>query len=108
MSTSPARVRGADRSPAGTVAAAEWEQIERAAPALAVTMRRYLAQAATFLAPRSVAAADGALRQLARWLLASTSIESVAGISRDDIEGFKVWLSGQYGTNGTLSANTFG
>ena len=59
------------RQPA-LLAAAEWEQIERAAPALAVTMRRYLAQAATFLAPRSVAAADGALRQLARWLLAST------------------------------------
>ena len=66
------------------------------------------AQAATFLAPRSVAAADGALRQLARWLLASTSIESVAGIRRDDIEDFKVWLSDQDGTNGTLSANTFG
>ena len=66
MSASPARIRGADRAPAGTVAAAEWEQIGRAAPALAVTMRRYLAQAATFLAPRSVAATDGALRQLAR------------------------------------------
>ena len=38
-------------------------------------MRRYLAQIATFLAPRSVVAADAALRQLARWLLASTSIE---------------------------------
>ena len=108
MSASPARVCGIDRAPAGTVAAAEWEQIGRAAPALAVTMRRYLAQAATFLAPRSVAAADGALRQLARWLLASTSIESVAGIRRDDIEDFKVWLSDQDGTNGTLSANTFG
>ena len=35
-------------------------------------MRGYLAQAATFLAPRSVDAANGALRQLARWLLAST------------------------------------
>ena len=108
MSARPARIRGADRAPAGTVAAAEWEQIGRAAPALAVTMRRYLAQAATFLAPRSVAATDGALRQLARWLLASTAIKSVAGISRDDIEDFKVWLSGQDGTNGTLSANTFG
>jgi integrase len=108
MSASPARVRGADRAPAGTLAVAEWEQIERAAPALAVTMRRYLGQAATFLAPRSVAAADGALRQLARWLLASTGIESAAGIRRDDIEDFKVWLSEQDGTNGTLSANTFG
>ena len=101
-------VRGADRPPAGTVAAAEWEQIEQAAPALAGTMRRYLAQAATFLAPRSVTAADGALRQPTRWLLARTIIESVIEIRRDDIEDFKVWLSGQDGTNGTLSANTVG
>ena len=108
MSANPARARGADRAPAGTAAAAEWEQIGRAAPALAATMCRYLAQAATFLAPRSVAAADGALRQLARWLLASTSIRSAAGIHRDDIEDFKVWLAGQHGTSGTLSANTFG
>jgi integrase len=108
MSASPACVRGADRAPAGSLAAAEWEQIQRAAPALAGTMRRYLAQAATFLAPRSVAAADGALGQLARWLLASTSIESVAGIRRNDIEDFKVWLAGQDGISGTLSANTYG
>jgi integrase len=108
VSASPARARGAGRAPAGTAAAAEREQIGRAAPALAATMRRYLAQAATFLAPRSVAAADGALRQLARWLLAGTSIRSAAGIRRDDIEDFKVWLAGQHGTSGTLSANTFG
>jgi integrase len=108
MSASPARARGADRPAAGTVAAAEWAQTEHAAPELAVTMRRYLAQAATFLAPRSVAAANGALRQLARWILASTSIESVTGIRRDDIEDFKVWLSAQDGTNGSLSASTYG
>ena len=71
-------------------------------------MRRYLTQAATFLAPRSVAAADGALRQLARWILASTNIESVTEIRRDDIEDFKIWLSSQDGINGTLSANTSG
>src|SRR6516225_3509228 len=107
MSAVPARARGADRAAAGTVAAAEWAQIERAAPALAATMRRYLAQAATFLAPRSVDAADGALRQLARWILASTSIESVTEIRRDDFEDFKVWLSGQNGIKGALSANTY-
>src|SRR5438046_1488510 len=71
-------------------------------------MRRYLAQAATFLAPRSVDAADGALRQLARWILASTNIESVTQIRRDEIEEFKVWLSAQQGTNGSLSTNTYG
>jgi len=73
---------------------------------LAATMRRYLRQAATFLAPRSVDAADTALRQLTRWLLASTSITSVAQIRRDDIEDFKVWLTRQAGMKGTLPANT--
>jgi hypothetical protein len=108
MSAIPARAGGAHRAPAGTRAAAEWAQIGQVAPELAATMRRYLTQAATFLAPRSVDAADGALRQLARWLLASTSIESVTQIRRDDIEDFRVWLSAQQGTNGTLSANTYG
>jgi hypothetical protein len=69
-------------------------------------MRRYLAQLAAFLAPRSVDAADAALRQLARWILASTGIEAVAQIRRDDIEDFKVWLARQPGTKGTLSAET--
>ncbi len=51
--------------------------------------RGYLAQAATFLAPRSVAAANGALCQLARWIQASTSIESVTEIHRNDIEDLR-------------------
>ena len=108
MSALPARADGAGRPKAGAHAAAEWAQIGQAAPELAATMRRYLAQAATFLAPRSVDAANGALRQLARWILASTSIESAAEIRRDDIEDFKVWLSAQQGANGSLSANTYG
>lgn len=65
MSAATARIIAGDRATAGTHAAAEWEQIEQVAPELAVTMRRYLAQAATFLAPRSVDATNGALRQLA-------------------------------------------
>jgi site-specific recombinase XerD len=108
MNAIPARGREADRPAAGAHAVTEWGQIEQAAPELAVTMCRYLAQAATFLAPRSVDAASGTLRQLARWILANTSIESVSEIRRDDIEDFKIWLSGQHGTSGTLSANTFG
>jgi site-specific recombinase XerD len=106
MSAVPARAPARDREPAGSRSAAEWAQIQQAAPQLAVTMRRYLAQAATFLAPRSVDVADSALRQLARWLLAGTGIESVTEIRRDDIEDFKIWLSRQPGTKGTLSANT--
>jgi site-specific recombinase XerD len=102
MSAVPVR----DREPAGSGPLAEWAQIEQAAPLLAATMRRYLRQAATFLAPRSVDVADTALRQLTRWLLASTAIRSVAQIRRDDIEDFKVWLTRQAGYGGTLSANT--
>ena len=72
-------------------------------------MARYLAQAATFLAPASVEAADNTLRQLARWLVADTDVSAVAEISRDDIEDFKVWLAEQPGNKGTrLSANTRG
>jgi site-specific recombinase XerD len=106
MSAIPARVVVCAREPAGSRAAAEWAQIGQAAPDMAVTMRRYLAQAAAFLAPRSVDVADSTLRQLARWLLASTSIETIAEIRRDDIEDFKIWLSRQRGTKGALSANT--
>jgi site-specific recombinase XerD len=94
------------REPAGSHAAAEWAQIAEAAPQLAATMRRYLTQVAAFLAPRSVEVADAALRQLSRWILASTGIEAVAEIRRDDIEDYKVWLSRQPGTKGALSANT--
>jgi site-specific recombinase XerD len=94
------------REPAGSHAAAEWAQIGQAAPHLAATMRRYLTQVAVFLAPRSVEAADAALRQLARWILACTGIEAVTEIRRDDIEDYKVWLARQPGTKGALSANT--
>jgi site-specific recombinase XerD len=91
---------------AGSGPLAEWAEIGQAAPVLAATMCRCLRQAATFLAPRSVAVADAALRQLAWWLLDGTSIESVAGFRRDDIEDFRVWLSRQPGTKGgTLPAN---
>ena len=69
-------------------------------------MRRYLTQIAAFLAPRSVEVADAALRQLSRWILASTGIEAVAEIRRDDIEDYKVWLARQPGNKGMLSANT--
>lgn len=51
-------------------------QIAEAAPQLAATVRRYLTQVATFLAPRSVDVADAALRQLSRWILACTGIEA--------------------------------
>jgi site-specific recombinase XerD len=85
----------------------EWAEIAAAAPQLAETMRRYLRQAATFLAPASVASAEGALRIFARWLLANTSIVAVAGVTRDAIEDFKVYLAARPGMRGgSLSENT--
>jgi integrase len=69
--------------------------------------RRYLRQASTFLAPRSIEVADNSLRQLCRFLLANTDITAIAVIGRDDIEDFKVWLAAQPANrNTTLSANT--
>ena len=58
-------------------------------------MRRYLRQLGTFLAPRSVGAADTALRQLARWMISDAGITAVADIGRDSIEDYKVWLAVQ-------------
>jgi site-specific recombinase XerD len=69
-------------------------------------MRRYLRQLGTFLAPRSVDAADSALRQFARWMLSDAGLTAVGGIRRDDIEDYKAWLAGQPGNQGRLSAET--
>jgi len=85
----------------------EWTVIAAQAPQLADTMGRYLAQAATFLAPASVDSASLALRQLSRWLIAATEIRSVAGIDRNAIEDYKVWLADQLVPGGRrVSANT--
>jgi site-specific recombinase XerD len=104
MSAIPAR-----RPAGGSHAEGEWAEIAAQAPRLADALARYLPQAATFLAPASVEAADNALRQLARWLVAYTDVSAVAEISRDDIEDFKVWLAEQPGNKSArLSANTRG
>jgi site-specific recombinase XerD len=96
-----------DHRPASTQADRDWAEIEAAAPQLAATMRRYLGQLATFLAPRSVEVADTSLRQLGRWLIAHTEIDTVTGIRRDDIEDFKVWLATRPVAGGKkLSGNT--
>ena len=97
----------AENRPAGARAAGEWSEICAQAPRLGATMSRYLAQAATFLAPASVESADNAFRQLARWLLAHTAVTAVDQIGRDDIEDFKVWLAARPGNGGgRLSANS--
>jgi len=71
----------------------EWAELSARAPQLVATMRRYLLQLTTFLAPRSVEVADTALRQLARWLTTQTDVTVVAGIERRHIEDYKVWLA---------------
>ena len=100
-------VPAADHEPAGHQAEAEWAEIAALAPAAAATMRRYLRQLGTFLAPSSAGAADNALRQFARWMLTRTGIETVADVRRDDIEDFKLWLAARPGIRGgRLSAET--
>ena len=85
----------------------EWAALSARAPLLAATMRRYLVQLTTFLAPRSVEVADGTLRQLARWLTENTDVTVVAEITRAHIEDYKVWLAAQPGSRGpTLAKNT--
>ena len=78
---------------AGSTAAAEWSQIEAAAPLVAALVRRYLRQLGTFLAPASVDAAENALRQFARWLITDAGLDSIGAVHRDDIEDYKVWLA---------------
>jgi len=79
----------------GSIAAAQWAQIQAAAPQAAATIQRYLQRLAAFLAPRSVTAAENALRQFARWLTADAGLEAIAAVRRDDIEDYKVWLAVQ-------------
>jgi site-specific recombinase XerD len=75
----------------------DWAALSAKAPHLVATMRRYLLQLTTFLAPRSVEVADTTLRQLARWLTSSTEVTVIAGIERRHVEDYKVWLAAQPG-----------
>jgi hypothetical protein len=60
----------------------QWAEIASAAPVMAETMRRYLGQLATFLAPTSVEVADASLRIFGRWLVTNTAVVAVADIGR--------------------------
>jgi site-specific recombinase XerD len=92
---------------AGSKPASQWAQIATQAPKMADTLARYLSQASTFLAPRSVESADTVLRQLAQWLIEHTDVRTVADIARGHIEDFKLWLVARPGKRGDgLMANT--
>ena len=82
----------------------EWAQMSAAAPQFVATMRRYLVQLTTFLAPRSVEVADQTLRQFTRWVTIATDVVVVADIERRHVEDYKVWLAGQPGQKGQLLA----
>ena len=107
MSALPARGPAASRAVPGSIAAAQWAQIQAAAPQAAATIQRYLQRLAAFLAPRSVTAAENALRQFARWLTADAGLEAIAAVRRDDIEDYKVWLAVQpRGAGQAITAET--
>jgi site-specific recombinase XerD len=82
----------------------EWAILSGRAPQLVATMRRYLLQLTTFLAPRSVEVADTTLRQLARWLTTETEVAVVNEITRGHVEDYKVWLAAQPGQKDQLLA----
>ena len=92
---------------AAPVSHREWAELTVEVPQLAATIRRYLVQLTTFLAPRSVDVADSTLRQFARWLRDSTEVTAVSEIRRGHIEDYKVWLAAQPGTTApTMAKNT--
>jgi site-specific recombinase XerD len=107
VSARSARAPAASRAVAGSIAAAEWARIEAVAPLVAALVRRYLRQLGTFLAPRSVDAAENALRQFARWLITDAGLDSIGAVHRDDIEDYKVWLATRPRAGGaTITAET--
>jgi site-specific recombinase XerD len=103
----PARVPVADRSVAGSTAAAQWSQLQTAAPLVVATIQRYLQRLAAFQAPTSVDVAENSLRQFAWWLVGEAGLKTIAAVRRDDIEDFKVWLAARpHPRGGTISAET--
>jgi hypothetical protein len=103
----PAAVPVADRTVAGTTAAAQWAQIQAQAPQIAATLQHYLRRLAAFQAPKSVDVAENSLRQFAHWMITDPGLDSVAAVRRDDIEDFKVWLANKpHPRGGTISPET--
>jgi integrase len=79
-----------------------WQQLEQLTPALAATMRRYLAQMAISMRPGSVKLIDTTLRHLATYLAGHhPDVTTVAQIRRTHIEGFKAWMQARPGYRGS-------
>ena len=106
MRAQPAAAPVADRTIAGSTAAAQWAQIHAVSPQVVVTMQRYLQRLAAFQAPTSVDVAENALRIFAGWMIGA-GLDSVAAVRRDEIEDFKVWLAHKpHPRGGTISPET--
>ena len=91
----PPQLRRPDRS---ADRAAEWAA---AAPAVAATAARYLAQIELSLRPSTVADAERSLRELASFLAREApEVTGVADIRREHIEAYKLWLAERPKSNG--------
>ena len=98
MSALPARTRQDDGQRAGSVAAAEWARLQATAPQVVLTMRRYLRQLATFLAPAQRRRRRGRaapVRPLAGHRGTGSPRSPTSAVI--DIEDYKVWLAAQPG-----------
>ena len=81
-----------------------WQKLEQAAPVLAGTMRRYLAQMAISMRPGTVSLIDTSLRHLATYLAEHhPGIIAAEQIRRTHIEGFKAWMEARPGYRGKRS-----
>ena len=87
-----------------------WDELDRSAPILVATMRRYLDQCAISLRPSSVTLFDTTLRQFAASLTdVDPPVTCVADIERRHVEAFKVELTRRSGYRGKpLSKTTVG
>lgn len=73
------------------VCSEDWAVLAERCPQLAATMRRYLAQQAVTLAPRTIEAADGALRRFGLWVSDhDPTVTGATELSRHHIEAFKI------------------
>ena len=69
----------------------QWSMLAARCPRLASTMHAYLEQQALTLAPRTIYAADGALRRFGLWLADhDPAVVGAADIGRSHIEAFKI------------------
>ncbi len=82
-------VRAAKAATALDASERDWAALSVEVPQLAATIRRYVIQLGTFLAPRSVDMASHTLRQFAGWLVANTDVTVVAHIRQRPHRGLQ-------------------